>query len=109
MIKGDEPIFIHRRAQAGIDQYGNPTFETQEILIRNALFAYAGSSEPEEINRDNVDTRLTLYLPPGTEVHDGDVFEIRETDWVKDGEIQAWDSPVGLEVGVVVPIRKRRG
>lgn len=110
IIRGDEPIFIHRRTQTGVDGYGNPTFSNVEILVRDALFAYAGSDEPTQVERDPIDARLNLYLPNGTEVLEGDMFEIRGTMWVKDGDPQEWPTLfTGFVPGVVVTVRRRRG
>lgn len=110
IIRGDEPIYIHRRSAAGVDEYGNPTFTKTEILVRNCLFAYAGSSEPEDTSRKPIDAKLTLYLPQGTEILEGDTFEIRETMWEKDGDPQDWPQLwSGFTPGVVVQIRRRRG
>lgn len=109
IIRGDEPVFIHRRTANGVDEYGNETFTTEEILVRDALFAYSGSAEAEDVNRNMIDYSLTLYLPHGTLVEDGDIFEIRETMWEMDGVAQTYPVAVGLEAGVVVRVRKRRG
>lgn len=109
LIRGDEPIIIIRRSENGIDAYGNATYATEEILIRDGLFAYLGSSEAEDINRNPLDAKLTLYLPPGSDVRDGDLFEIRETLWEKDGQVQQYPNAVGFETGVVVPVRRRVG
>lgn len=109
ILSGDTPIFIHRRTQVALDEYGNPTYTTEEILVRNVLIGWGGSQEPQEVARDAIDASLTLYLPPQTQVLDGDIFEIRETMWEKDGDPQEWDAVNGFEVGVVVKVRRRRG
>lgn len=110
IIRGDEPISIIRRTENGVDGYGNPTFSTQEVLVRNCLFAYTGSTEPVEVSRDAVDARLTLYLPAGTQILDGDIFVIRESEWVKDGDSQEWPQLwPGFVPDVVVNVRRRRG
>lgn len=110
IIRGDEPITILRHAVSGTDEYGNDTLSSQEILVRHCLFAYAGSSEPVEVARDAVDARLTLYLPAGTQILDGDVFIIRESEWVKDGDSQEWPQLwPGFVPDVVVNVRRRRG
>ena len=110
IIRGDEPISIIRRTESGVDGYGNPTHTTQEILVRDCLFVYAGSSEPADMAREAVDARLTLYLPENTPIHDGDIFVIRESEWVKDGDSQEWPQLwPGFVPGVVVNVRRRRG
>lgn len=110
IIRTDEPIFIHRRVEGHKDEYGNPTFATETILVRNVLFAFQGGSEPVQVEREPLDARLSLYFPPGTEILDGDEFEIRETMWVKDGEPDEWQKIwPGFTPGVVVRVRKRVG
>lgn len=109
IIRGDEPIVIIRRTANGTDKYGNATHSTEEILIRDGLFALGSSSEPNLVDRDPMDATLTLYLPAGTEIREGDIFEIRNTRWIKDGHAETWPSPVGLDTGVVVNVRRRVG
>ena len=110
IIRGDEPIVILRHSETGVDEYGNPTTTSEEILVRDCLFSYTGSTEPVEVARDAVDARLTLYMPAGTEILDGDIFVIRETEWVKDGDPQEWTQLwEGFVPGVVVNVRRRRG
>ena len=109
IIRGDEPIFIIRRTEDGVDKYGNPTYTTQEILIRDALFAFGATMEPVNVERNPIDAKLTLYLPHGTLIEEGDLFEIRETLWEKDGDPAAYPTIDGFEVGVVVNVRRRRG
>jgi hypothetical protein len=109
-IRGGETITIRRRSVASTDDYGNPTYTTTNITIKDALIAVGGTSEPVDAERDAVDSSLTLYLPRDTVVQDGDVFIIRNSQWVKDGSAQQWVSPfVNFEAGVVVPVRKRVG
>ena len=110
IIRGDEPIFIHRKTESSVDVYGNPTFTTSEILVRDCLFWFGSSNEPVDVARDPIDARLTIVFPKGTEILDGDEFEIRETMWVKDGEAQEWlDVFPAMETGVVVNVRRRNG
>ena len=110
IIRGDEPIFIIRKNATGaVDQYGNETATTSEILIRDALFAYNDSSDSNEVNRNPKEAKLTIYLPQGTEVRDGDLFEIRETLWVQDGTPDDWGIVNNFEAGVVITVRRHRG
>ena len=109
-IRGGETITIKRRSVASTDDYGNPTYTTTNITIKDALIAIGGTSEPIDAERDAVDSKLTLYLPIDTVIQDGDVFVIRNSQWVKDGSSQQWVSPfINFEAGVVVPVRKRVG
>ncbi len=110
IIKGDEPITIIRRSSSGtVDDYGNAVYETTQIIIRDGLFAFSSTEEPVDVAREAVDAKLTLYLPHGTEIIDGDVFVIRETQWVKDGDGAGWPVVNGFVPGVVVNVRRRRG
>lgn len=109
-IRGGETITIRRRSATSVDDYGNNTYSTTTITIKDALIGVGGTSEPVDVARDAVDAQLTAYLPNGTQVQEGDVFIIRGSQWVKDGSPQQWVSPFpGLETGVVVPLRRRRG
>ena len=109
-IRGGETITIRRRSAASTDDYGNPTYTTTTITVKDALIAVGGTSEPIDAERDAVDSRLTIYLPNGTVIEDGDVFIIRNSQWVKDGSAEQWVSPfTGFEGGTVLPVRKRIG
>lgn len=109
-IRGGETITIKRRSAVATDDYGNPTYSTTTITVRDALIAVGTTSETIDPARDAIDATLTIYLPNGTQIQDGDVFVIRGSQWVKDGSAQEWVSPFpATEAGVVVPVRKRRG
>ncbi|HLP97658.1 MAG TPA: hypothetical protein VK149_04355 [Sideroxyarcus sp.] len=109
IIRGDEPVIIIRRTQTGTNAHGNPTYSTSEILVRDALFAVGSTTEPADVARDHIDSRVTLYLPHGTVIQDGDVFEIRGSRWEKDGDALDYPTVNGFEVGVVVNVKRRRG
>ncbi len=109
-IRGGETITIKRRSAVAVDDYGNNTYSTVTITIKDALIGVGGTSEPVDVARDAVDATVTAYLPNGTKIEEGDVFIIGGSQWVKDGSAQEWVTPfTGLEVGVVVPLRRRRG
>jgi hypothetical protein len=109
-IRGGETIVIKRRAQDGVDDFGNPLWTTTQITVRDCLIGFGSSDEPVQADRDPIDTTLMAYLPPGTVVEPGDVFHIRATDFVKDGSPNAWVSPFdGFPVGVVISLRRRSG
>ncbi len=109
-IRGGETITIKRRSATATDDYGNPTYSEVTITVKNALIAIGGTSEPIDPARDAVNASLTIYLPNGTQVQDGDTFIIRGSKWVKDGSAMEWVSPFpASEAGVVVPVRKTRG
>ena len=109
-FRGNEPIVIKRRSISGYDAWGNETYTTQEILIRDALIAFGSTDEPIDASRKPVDASLTLYLPSGTLIQEEDIFEVRERDFVKDGDPEEWKSPFeGWNLGVVVKVRRRSG
>lgn len=109
IIRGDEPVIVIRRDRTGTDAHGNPTYETSEFLIRDALLAVNTSTESNEVNRNPIDSGITLYLPHGTYIEDGDVFEVRGSKWEMIGEAAQWPTTNGFEVGVIVNLRRRRG
>jgi hypothetical protein len=109
-IRGGETITIRRRSKASTDDYGNPTYITTTITVKDALIALGGTSEPIEATRDPLDSKLTIYLPNEVKIEDGDTFIIRNTPWVKDGQSQEWVSPFpSLEGGQIIPVRRRVG
>lgn len=109
-IRGGETITIKRRSEAGVDDFGNPTYTTTTITVKQALIAFGGSAEPVDAEREAIDARITVYLPAGTVVEEGDVFIIRSVSWVKDGTLQSWTNPfTSFDSGVVIQLRKRNG
>ena len=109
-FRGNEPIIIKRQTISGLDAWGNETYTTQEILVRDCLIAFGATDEPVDASRKPVDGSLTLYLPSDTVIQDQDVFEVRETDFVKDGDPENWKSPFeSWNLGVVVKVRRRVG
>lgn len=109
-MRGGETITIKRRSATATDDYGNPTYSTTTITVKDALVAVGGTSEPVDPARDAADASVTVYLPNGTLIEDGDLFIIRNSQWVKDGDAQEWISPFPAgSAGVVVPLRRRRG
>lgn len=109
-IRGGETIQIKRRSKTSRDDFGNSAYSVITITVKDALIAIGSSSEPSEPARDHIDATLTLYLPNGTAIEDGDRFIIRNSEWMKDGYQQNWVSPFpGLAGGVAVPLRRRNG
>lgn len=109
-FRGTETVVIKRRANNGVDEYGNKTHTTTTVTVRDVLIGFGSTDEPVDTNRDPIDAAITLYFPNGTRVMDGDRFIVRNTEWVKDGMAQDWsDNPFGLDAGVVVKVRKRNG
>lgn len=109
-IRGGETITIRRRSKASTDDYGNPTYTTTTITVKDALVALQAGTEPIDAERNATDNKLTVYIPNGTPILEGDVFIIRNTTWVKDGQVQEWISPFSsLQGGTAIPVRQRVG
>lgn len=108
-FRGNETVTIKRRSATATDDYGNKTYSTTTITVKNALIGVGGVSEGNEPNRQPSDHSLTLYLPNGTQVEPGDRFIVRGTEFVKDGDAQVYQPPFDFEVGVIVNVKKRNG
>jgi hypothetical protein len=109
-IRGGETVTIKSRTEASTDDYGNPTYVTTSRVVKDALLGIGGTSEPVDAQRDATDASVTLYLPAGTLVLEGDQFVIRGSYWERAGEALEWVSPFSnFEAGVVVPLRRKRG
>jgi hypothetical protein len=111
-IRGGETITIKRRSKAAKDDYGNYTYTTITVTVKDALIAFGSTSEPIDAERDAIDNSLTAYLPNGTEIHEGDQFIIRGTTWVKNGDPQTYTNPFSgsnFTGGTMISLRKRSG
>lgn len=108
-FRGSETIIIKRRSATATDDYGNKTYSTTTITVKNCMIGVGGSNDMVEPNREPSDVALTLYMPNGTQVEAGDRFIVRGTEFVKDGDAQVWTPPFDFEVGVVVQVKKRNG
>lgn len=109
-IRGGESITVKSRSVASTDDYGNPTYTTTSRVVKDALVGIGGTSEPVNAQRDAIEADLTVYLPAGTVILDGDQFVIREAEWERAGEALEWASPFfNFETGVVVPLRRKSG
>lgn len=108
-FRGNETVVITRRSAASVDAYGNKTFTTTTITVKDVFLGFGTTNEPVDANRDPVDQSVTLYFPNGTQIQEGDVFTVRNVKWVKDGSPEVWENPFGLDAGVVVKVRKRNG
>lgn len=109
-IRGGETITIVRRSKASTDDYGNPTYVTTSVTVKDALIAFGATDEPVDAGRNAIDNAITVYLPTGTEIQEGDRFVIRSTQWVKDGDPQELTNPfTNFDGGIVIRLRKRIG
>lgn len=107
--QGNETITIKRRSAAATDDYGNKTYGTTFITVKNCMVGVGAVSEGIEATREPSDTTLTLYLPNGTPIEPGDRFMVRGVEFIKDGDAQVWEPPFNFKAGVVVMVKKRRG
>jgi hypothetical protein len=109
ILRGGEKVIIKREVSTEtVDDYGNPIVTTTNIIVKNCLIAFGTTSEPIDVNRNPADIQLTVYMPKGTVVLDGDIFIIRETEFVKNGLPADWKSTNTLH-SVVIPVRRRHG
>lgn len=111
IFEGGEIVVIQRSSLGSVDAYGNPVLGAASfITVPNVLVSFESTNEPVDINRDPVDAKLTLYMPTGTVILEGDVFQVRGELWLKDGIAKDWRAPYGgFDTGVVVHVRKRLG
>lgn len=110
-IRGGETISIKRRRETGaFDDHGLPIVEVNTRTIRDACIAFGATDEPATVDGNPENLGLTVYLPPESVIEPGDIFVIRNTEFVKDGVPAEWVSPFdGFPVGVVVQLRRKRG
>lgn len=104
-----EIVTVTRRTGSTLDDYGNPTYTTETIDFPNCLVAWGATDEPSNAAENPVSTQVTLYMPPGSEIRNGDVFNVRGDLFVKDGFAQEWISTFSVPQGVVVVLRKHDG
>lgn len=112
IIRGSETVVIKRTVDSGtVDKYNMPITTTQSITVRNCLIAVGATNEEVNPTRNPEDVQITVYMPKGTVINDGDIFTIRNTDFVKDGMPAEWISPFSQmsDTGVVVIVRRRHG
>lgn len=110
IIRGSETVTIKRTVTTdNVDKYNMPIVSKQNITVKNCLIAFGSTNKEVVVNRNPEDAQLTVYMPKGTVVLDGDVFVIRNTEFVKDGMPADWVSPFPIQTGVVVIVRRRHG
>lgn len=110
-IRGGETISIKRRTESGeFDEHGLPIYTVSVRTIRDCLIAFGSTDEPSVVDGEPENLGLTCYLPPETVIEPGDIFVIRNTEFVKDGVPAEWVSPFdSFPVGVVAQLRRKRG
>jgi hypothetical protein len=89
-----ESITQIRQSSSATDSHGLPVWVETRITI-HAIVAARSSSLLTEADALTITQGLTLYLPSGTEVQDGDRFEVRGKTYVIDGEPFDWRDGLG--------------
>lgn len=103
-----EPVTVTRSVLDVVDDYGNPTYSTTSFTVQ-CLVGFGSTDEAVSADTNSVSSQVTLYMPAGTVIVDGDIFDIRGDSYVKDGIAQAWASASGVPKGVVVAVRRHDG
>jgi hypothetical protein len=104
-----ETVTVTRRTAGSVDDYGNPTYSTTTVTFNNCLVGWGSTDEPALADENPVSTQMTLYMPAGSVIEDGDIFNIRGDMFVKDGFAQQWISMLNVAKGVVVILRRHDG
>ena len=97
-----------RRSSSGTDVHGLPIWVETRTDI-HAIVAARSSSLLTEADALTITQGLTLYLPSGTAVDDGDRFEVRGKTYVIDGEAFDWRDGLGYwNPGTVVNLTREQ-
>ena len=95
-----------RQALAGVDQYGEPTFTTTEVEL-NAKVAARTGSKTVGASEITITSGLTVYLEPGVEINNSDVFIYLGERYILDGESFNWVNGLGYWTpGTVIDLQK---
>jgi len=103
-----ESITQIRLSSSATDSHGLPVWVETEIALQGIVAART-SSLVTEADALTITQGLTLYLPTGTEVEDGDRFLVRGKRYVIDGEAFDWRDGLGSwNPGVVVNLTREQ-
>jgi hypothetical protein len=110
---GGETI-TRQRATATVNVYSGQSdalnwSSPSTLTVSGVLVAPAGTTEPLEVGRSEVDTDLTLYLPHGADVRPLDRVVVRGVTYDVQGERGDWTGATGWAAGSVVTVRKVAG
>jgi hypothetical protein len=95
-----------RQSSVGVDQYGEPVLETTETELPAKVAARTGSKTvgAAEIT---ITSGLTVYLDPGIDIQNDDVFIYLGVRYVLDGESFNWISGLGAwNPGTVIDLQR---
>lgn len=102
-----ETITITRSTALSTDAFGNPTYTTSTVTVDNVLVGWNTQGTNSEASRTPSDATITLYLTKALVTYPNDLFTVRETDWLFDGQ-QDWTGLDGSSK-TVLHLRQRRG
>lgn len=89
-----------------VDQYGEPTFTTTEVEL-NAKVAARTGSKTVGASEITITSGLTVYLEPGVEIRNSDVFIYLGERYILDGESFNWVNGLGYWTpGTVIDLQK---
>jgi len=103
-----ETITITRSTALSTDAFGNPTYTTSTVTVDNVLVGWGHAGTNSEPSRMPSDATIHLYLTSALVTYPNDLFTIRGSDWLFDGQ-QDWANPFGGNPGTVIHLRQRRG
>ena len=102
-----ETITITRSTALSTDAFGNPTYTTSTVTVDDVLVGWGSQGTNSEASRTPSDATITLYLTKALVTYPNDLFRVRETDWLFDGQ-QDWAALDGSSK-TVLHLRQRRG
>jgi len=95
-----------RQSSNGTDVYGEPIIVTTEITLAAMVGARTGS-KTIGAGEVTVISGLDVFLPPGTNVQNDDVFVVRGERFVLDGEAFDWRNGLGnWNPGTVISLQR---
>jgi hypothetical protein len=103
-----ESVTQVQRSSSATDSHGLPVWVETRTQV-NAIVAARSSSLLTEADALTITQGLTLYLPSGTPIQDGDRFEVRGKTYVIDGEPFDWRDGLGYwNPGTVVNLTREQ-
>ena len=103
-----ESITQIRQSSSATDSHGLPVW-VETMIDLQGIVAARNSSLVTEADALTITQGLTLYLPSGTDIQDGDKFIIRGKRYVIDGESFDWRDGLGnWNPGTVVNLTREQ-
>lgn len=100
ILIGQETITIIRKTLGANDDFGNPTYTSEEIEVDQCLVEIGGSSIAQTLFRDLATVDVVVYIPYGTLIEDNDSFELRGKAYRMASEPQEW---IPFEDSIISP------